>query len=59
MAPNSSDPGDLGRYLAFGQVGLEMVFPIGLGMVLDRYLGWARGGSPWGPCWGWSSDWFG
>jgi F0F1-type ATP synthase assembly protein I len=35
---------DLGRYLALGQVGLEMVVPIGVGLALDYYLGW----SPWG-----------
>jgi len=38
------DGKDLGRYLALGQVGFEMVVPIGIGMALDYYLGW----QPWG-----------
>jgi F0F1-type ATP synthase assembly protein I len=29
---------DLGIYFALGQVGLEMVIPIGLGVVLDLWL---------------------
>jgi F0F1-type ATP synthase assembly protein I len=44
MVPNSSNRGDFGRYLAIGQVGLEMVIPIGVGVMLDRWLGW----QPWG-----------
>jgi F0F1-type ATP synthase assembly protein I len=44
MIPDSSDRKELGRYLAFSQVGLEMVAPIALGLALDHYLGWA----PWG-----------
>jgi F0F1-type ATP synthase assembly protein I len=38
------NPKEFGRYVALGQVGLEMVAPVALGLVLDRYLGWA----PWG-----------
>jgi hypothetical protein len=34
----------LGRYLAMGQAGLEMVVPIALGFYLDSRFGW----SPWG-----------
>jgi F0F1-type ATP synthase assembly protein I len=44
MVPNSSDNRDLGRYLAIGQVGIEMAVPIGIGLLLDIYLGWR----PWG-----------
>jgi F0F1-type ATP synthase assembly protein I len=44
MFPQTPDPKELGRYLALGQVGLEMVAPIIVGWVLDHYLGW----SPWG-----------
>jgi ATP synthase protein I len=38
--PNSKDHG---YYFALAQVGLEMVIPVGLGMLLDNSLGW----SPW------------
>jgi len=34
---------DLGYYVALAQVGLEMVAPIGIGVILDYYLSW----SPW------------
>jgi len=34
---------ELGRYLALGQVGLEMVAPLVLGVLLDRWWGT----SPW------------
>ncbi len=34
---------ELGRYFALSQIGMEMVAPIGLGLVLDYWLGW----SPW------------
>jgi F0F1-type ATP synthase assembly protein I len=37
-------PKELGFYYALAQVGLEMVAPIGLGLVLDHYLDWG----PWG-----------
>lgn len=36
-------PRDLGYYFALAQVGLEMVAPIGIGIVLDYYLSW----TPW------------
>ena len=32
-----------GRYAELGQVGIEMVAPIVLGLLLDHYLGW----TPW------------
>jgi F0F1-type ATP synthase assembly protein I len=44
MPPDRPNPRDLGRYLALGQVGMEMVAPIVLGLLADTYLGWA----PWG-----------
>jgi ATP synthase protein I len=44
MPPISPDGKDLGRYVAMGQVGLEMVAPIGIGLAVDYYLGCA----PWG-----------
>ena len=44
MFLDSSDRKELGRYLALAQVGFEMVGPIGIGILLDYYLGW----SPWG-----------
>jgi F0F1-type ATP synthase assembly protein I len=44
MAPHSPNRNELGRYLGMGQIGLEMVVPIGIGLALDHYLGWA----PWG-----------
>jgi F0F1-type ATP synthase assembly protein I len=44
MLPKFGDGKELGRYLAIGQVGLEMVVPIGIGLALDSYLGW----EPWG-----------
>jgi len=44
MFPEPSDRNELSRYMALGQVGLEMAAPIGLGLVLDHYLNW----SPWG-----------
>jgi len=44
MFPDRPDRRDLGRYLALGQVGLEMVVPVVLGLAADHYLGC----SPWG-----------
>lgn len=38
------DPKEIGRLYALAQVGLEMVAPIGLGVLADYYLGW----TPWG-----------
>ena len=34
------DRRELGRYFALAQVGLEMVAPIVVGLLLDRWLGW-------------------
>ena len=31
---------DLGYFFMLAQTGLEMVAPIGLGLLLDSYLGW-------------------
>ena len=44
MFPDPKDSKELGRYLALGQVGMEMVVPIVLGLVADHYLPIA----PWG-----------
>lgn len=44
MAAKPMGPKELGYYFTLAQVGLEMVAPLGLGLVLDHYLGW----SPWG-----------
>jgi ATP synthase protein I len=44
MAPISPNGKDVGRYVAVGQVGLEMVVPIGIGLAVDYYTGW----TPWG-----------
>jgi len=38
------DPKEFGRWIALASVGLEMVVPIGLGYLLDRYAGC----DPWG-----------
>ncbi len=35
---------DLGRYMALGQVGMEMVVPIAVGLAADYFIGWG----PWG-----------
>lgn len=43
MADGPPNPRDTGYYFAIGQVGLEMVLPIGLGAALDHYAGW----TPW------------
>jgi hypothetical protein len=37
-------PKDRARYLALGQVGMEMVAPIALGAVIDHYVEWV---APW------------
>lgn len=44
MFPGPGDQKDLGRYLAIGQVGMEMAGPIALGALLDAYFRC----SPWG-----------
>jgi F0F1-type ATP synthase assembly protein I len=37
-------PREFGFYIALGQVGLEMVIPVVIGLALDHYLNW----KPWG-----------
>ena len=44
MSNDQPTPRDMGRYLAFAQVGFEMVAPIVLGLFLDNSFGWR----PWG-----------
>jgi F0F1-type ATP synthase assembly protein I len=44
MFPGPGDQKDFGRYLAMGQVGMEMAAPIALGAVIDSYFHC----SPWG-----------
>ena len=44
MLGGPSDSKEMGFYIALGQVGMEMVVPIVVGLVLDYYLNW----SPWG-----------
>jgi F0F1-type ATP synthase assembly protein I len=44
MLPEMPDRKELGRYVALGQIGLEMVVPIVAGLLVDRYLG----STPWG-----------
>lgn len=43
MPAQGDDSRKFGLYLALGQAGLEMVAPLGLGVLLDRLLGW----TPW------------
>ena len=40
MPSGSPDPRQLGYYYALAQIGVEMVAPIGLGWLVDRWLGW-------------------
>ena len=44
MPERPVNPREYGLYLSVAQVGMEMAAPIGLGLVLDHFLGW----SPWG-----------
>jgi F0F1-type ATP synthase assembly protein I len=44
MHPGSFNGKEFGRYLAIGQVGLEMVAPILVGLFADRWWG----SEPWG-----------
>jgi F0F1-type ATP synthase assembly protein I len=44
MVLDSPNGQNLGRYLALGSVGLEMVAPIGLGLIVDYYLNWGQWG---------------
>jgi F0F1-type ATP synthase assembly protein I len=39
MAPGPYDSNDLGRYMAMGQIGMEMAGPIVIGALLDYWLG--------------------
>ena len=34
------DSRELGYYFALAQIGLEMVMPMGIGVLLDYWLGW-------------------
>jgi F0F1-type ATP synthase assembly protein I len=43
MARDKPSHREIGLYFALAQVGLEMVAPLGLGLVVDRYFGW----TPW------------
>src|SRR5262245_55400609 len=40
MPGGPPDRKEMGYYLALGQVGLEMVAPIGVGLALDLWFGW-------------------
>jgi F0F1-type ATP synthase assembly protein I len=44
MLPELPDRKDMGRYVALGQIGMEMVAPIVAGLVVDHYFG----SRPWG-----------
>jgi len=44
MPPGPPDPKKLAFYWSLGQIGLEMVAPLVLGLFLDHQLGWM----PWG-----------
>jgi F0F1-type ATP synthase assembly protein I len=43
MSEDSPGPSKLAQYAALSQVGLEMAAPIGLGVLIDLWLGWG----PW------------
>jgi fatty acid desaturase len=40
MAEQRPDSREMGFYFALAQVGFEMVVPIGVGLVLNWWLGW-------------------
>jgi F0F1-type ATP synthase assembly protein I len=44
MLPELPDRNEMGRFVALGQIGMEMVVPIVAGLAADHYFGW----SPWG-----------
>jgi F0F1-type ATP synthase assembly protein I len=44
MIEGPPNPKELGYYFSLAQVGVEMVFPVGVGVLLDRYFQW----HPWG-----------
>jgi len=43
MLPRSLDPKEMAFYVMLGQVGMEMVAPLVVGLLLDHWLGW----TPW------------
>lgn len=43
MLPRSLDPKETAFYVMLGQVGMEMVGPVILGLLLDHWLNW----TPW------------
>ena len=43
MADRPTHQREMGQYFALAQTGLEMVAPVGVGLLLDNYFGW----SPW------------
>ena len=45
MPEGTPGPKEMGYYVALAQVGLEMVAPIVVGVMLDRYLGWTSWGT--------------
>jgi F0F1-type ATP synthase assembly protein I len=40
MPSDREDPRRVGHYVALSQVGFEMAAPIGLGYLIDYWLGW-------------------
>src|SRR5262245_35075009 len=44
MPKHPPEARDLGHYFSLAQVGLEMVVPVGAGVLLDNHFGW----QPWG-----------
>jgi F0F1-type ATP synthase assembly protein I len=40
MPDNQDNPKELGYYFALGQIGMEMVVPMVVGIALDHYLDW-------------------
>jgi F0F1-type ATP synthase assembly protein I len=52
MPQGPLNPRDLGRFVAIGQVGMEMVAPVGIGLALDHYLGWTPWATVAGACLG-------
>jgi F0F1-type ATP synthase assembly protein I len=44
MLPSFPNGKDLGRYVAVGQVSLEMVVPIAIGLAADYFIDWGHWG---------------
>lgn len=44
MSEDSPGPSKFARYAELSQIGMEMAAPIGLGVLLDRWMAWG----PWG-----------